>query len=225
MIIKVLYTFEGILDISAKERLQESNPTEKIPFRRCVRPGDVIEVDDKFYDLIAIQEALRLGYIEIGGLSSGPNLGNTLVDGSYNGTTMTQTGGESLAFGDLVYYNNDGKVYKAKADSTATMICMGIAVKASASGTEALLLVDGMVRSSDRFSFTTGGQANSNPGILYVSATELGGMVQTPPDTYPNVVQIVGYATTSDVIAFKPDYTFIEIAPVDDNSSSSSSSS
>ena len=222
MIIKALYTFSGRLDLSAKERLQESNPTEKIPFRLVVSPGDVVEVDDDFYDLVAIQDALSLGYIEIGGISSGPNLGNTLVDGSYNGTTMTQTGGESLVFGDLVYYNNDEKVYKAKADSTSTMICMGIAAKDSASGAEALLLVDGMIRSSDRFSFTTGGQANSNPGILYVSATELGGMTQIPPDSYPNVVQIVGYAATSDVIAFKPDYTFIEIAPVDDESSSSS---
>jgi hypothetical protein len=209
VIIKALNTFSGILDLSALERLQESNPCEKYPFRLYIRPGQVVEADDKFYSLTSIQNALRLGYIQIGNLS---NLNVSLIDPSYSGTTVTQTAGEALVIGDVVYYKNDGKVYKAKADSTTTMICMGIATASCSINNSVVLLVDGMIRNSSVFNFTVGGQASSPNAIVYVSETTYGDVTQLRSITSGHIVQIIGYAVTTDVLNFKPDYTYIEIA-------------
>lgn len=209
MIIKALNTFSGILDLSALERLQESNPFEKYPFRLYVRPGDIVEVDDEFYTLTSIQNALRLGYIQIGNL---PDLNTSLVDPSYSGTTMTQIAGEAIVACDVVYYKDDGKVYKAKADSTSTMICIGIATAPFAINSSATLLIDGLIRNSSVFSFTVGGQASSSSAIVYVSETTSGGVTQLRSTTSQHIVQIIGYAVTNDILSFKPDYTYIEIA-------------
>ena len=95
MLIKALNTFSGILDLSSLERLQESNPIEQIPFRHYLRPGNIIEVDDKFYTLVSIQNAIRMGYIEVGNLGVDPNLNKALIDPSYSGTTITKPAGES----------------------------------------------------------------------------------------------------------------------------------
>jgi hypothetical protein len=210
MIIKALNTFTSVLDLSAMERLQERNPCEMYPFRLFMRPGDVVEADDKFYNLLRIQDALRLGYIEIGNL--GNNQNPNLVDMSYVGTTMTQTAGEALVTGNVVYYKNDGKVYKAKADSTTTMICIGMATAVCAINNPVVLLMDGMIRNSSLFSFTVGGQASSPNAIVYVSETSYGGITQLRSITSGHIVQIIGYAVTTDILNFKPDYTYIEIA-------------
>lgn len=65
MIITATNAFQGTIDLSAGERLQEDNPTEKIPFRLYMKPGETVEVDDKFYTLRNIQGALSLGYIQV----------------------------------------------------------------------------------------------------------------------------------------------------------------
>jgi len=212
MIIKALNTFASVLDLSAMERLQEGNPCEHYPFRLFMRPGDVVEVDDKFYNLIRIQDALRLGYIEIGNYVT--NFNPHLVDMSYVGTTMTQTAGEVLAMGDLVYYKDDGKVYRAKADSDATMICVGISTSSYSANSSAVLLIDGLIRNSSVFSFTVGGQASKSAdrAIVYVSEAALGAVTQLRSVTSGHIVQIIGYALTSDILNFKPDYTYVEIA-------------
>ena len=212
MIIKALNTFSGILDLSALERLQEQDPIEKYPFRHFIRPGESIEVDDKFYTLTSIQNALAGGYIEIGNIPDDPNMNQALVDPSYSGTTLAGIAGENLVFGDVVYYKNDEKVYKAKADSTTTMICMGIVTADALADTSVVLLVDGLIRSSSVFSFTIGGQASSASAIVYVSETVAGNVTQTRSTTSTHIVQIIGYAVTADVLNFKSDYTYIEIA-------------
>ena len=107
MIIRALNTFAGILDLGALERLQEPDPIEKQSFRHYVRPGDTIEVDDKFYTLSSIQNAIKLGYIEVGNIPDDANLNPALVDPSYSGITLAETAGEALSFGEVVYYNND----------------------------------------------------------------------------------------------------------------------
>jgi len=212
MIIKALNTFSGILDLSALERLQEQDPIEKYPFRHFIRPGESIEVDDKFYTLTSIQNALAGGYIEIGNIPDDPNMNSALVDPSYSGTTLAGIAGENLVFGDVVYYKNNAKVYKAKADSATTMVCMGIVTADALANASVVLLVDGLIRSSSVFSFTIGGQASSASAIVYVSETAAGNVTQTRSTTSTHIVQIIGYAVTADVLNFKTDYTYIEIA-------------
>jgi len=210
MIIRALNTFSGILDLSALERLQESNPYEKDNFRISIRPGEVIEVDDKCYSLTAIQNAIRLGYIQIGDMPSIPTLNYTLVDPSYNGITMSKVAGEALVAGDLVYYRSDGKVYKTKADSTTTMICMGVVTASASADSSVVLLMEGLMRDSSVFSFTVGAQASAT-AIVYVADNAFGKTTQTRPVASGHIVQIIGYAVTIDVLQFKPDYTYIEL--------------
>jgi len=211
MIIKALNTFSGILDLSALERLQESNPYEKGNFRHYIRPGETIEVDDTCYTLTSVQNALRLGYIQIGDMPDVPSLNYKLVDPSYFGITLSKTAGENLIAGNLVYFRNDGKVYKAKADSTVTMICIGIVTTTVNIDNSVTLLVDGLIRNSTVFSFTAGGQASSPTAIVYASDITSGLPTQTRPNASGHIVQIIGYAVTTDVLRFKLDYTYIEL--------------
>jgi len=134
-----------------------------------------------------------------------------LVDPSYRGTTLAATAGEDLVLGDVVYYNSDEKVYKAKADSTTTMICMGVVTADTDADATVTLLVGGLIRSSSVYSFATGGQASSGAAIVYVSDSVAGDVTQTRPTVSGYIVQIIGYAVTADLLSFKPDYTYIEI--------------
>jgi len=212
MIIKALFTFEGILDLSSLERLQEQSIFEKYPFRLNMRPGEVIEVDDKFFSLISVQNALSLGYIEIGNLQDGSNpINPNLIDPSYMGTSLIQIAGENISIGDAVCYSSDEKVYKAKADSTLTMICMGIATEDAVVDAEVILLIDGLMRNSSVFSFIAGGQASSATALVYVSDVTAGAITQVRPTTSTYIVQIIGHATTSDILNFKIDPTYIEL--------------
>ncbi len=65
MIIKATNKFSGLLDLSPKERVQEDNFFEQEHISIHLRPGKQIEIDDKWYTLSSIQEALQLEYIEI----------------------------------------------------------------------------------------------------------------------------------------------------------------
>lgn len=212
MIIKALFTFSGILDLSALERLQEQSIFEQYPFRLHMRPGDIVNVDDKFLTLTSVQNALSLGYIEIGNLQDGSNpLTPNLIDPSYMGTSLIQIAGENISIGDVVFYSSDEKVYKAKGDSTSTMICIGIATEDAVANAEVILLIDGLMRNSSIFSFTAGGQASAT-ALVYISEATAGAITQVRPTTSTNIVQIIGHATTSDILNLKIDHTYIELA-------------
>lgn len=205
MIIKALNTFSGILDLSSLERLQESNPFEKYPFRLYMRPGESVEVDDRYYTLTSIRNAIDLGYIEVGNLI-GLNLVARLVDLSYSGTVLTKVAGESIGFGDVLYYKTDGKLYMAKADSMSTMLCIGISTANVVANASIIVLVDGIIRNSSKFHFEIGSNVPA-----YVSDTTFGGIIQSPSETSGHIVQIIGNPIATDVLSFSPDYTYIEI--------------
>lgn len=204
MIIKALNTFVGVLDLSAMERLQEANPYEKCSFRISLRPGQSVEVDDGYYGLASIQNAMRMGYVEIGNLR---NQNAMLLDHSYSGVTVTQIAGENLPRFSLVYYQDDRKVYRACANTLDTMVCSGLTIALSAAGDNAILLTDGFVRDSSLFSFTTSGT-----GMVYVSDLVIGGVTQSLPIVSEHIVQSVGYATSTDTMHFRPDLTYIGLA-------------
>ena len=65
MIITATSALKGILDLSSGERLQETNPVEKIPFRLYLKPGQTVNVEDHFYTLRNVQSALAAGLINI----------------------------------------------------------------------------------------------------------------------------------------------------------------
>ena len=112
------------------------------------------------------------------------------------GRTITKTAGENLAFGDIVYFKNDGKVWKAGAQNVGTYPAMAMAtgtISANATGT---FLLWGTAR-NDAWNWTIG-------GILYLS-TVAGAITQTMPPSTDDAVQILGVAhVNADTIYFKP---------------------
>ena len=212
MIIKALHTFAGILDLSSLERLQESNPIESYPFHLYIRAGDIVQVDDKFFTLTSIQNAIKLGYVEVGNISNDSSYNTSLIDPSFNGITITHVAGESLTAGELVYYKDDGKIYRAKADSTNTMICVGLATTNVLANSPSPILLSGYMRNSNVFNFITGAQVSKTNATVYVSNLTAGKATQTRPITSSHLVQIIGYAASNDVLSFSPDYTFIELS-------------
>ena len=65
MIITALNTFSGKLDLSANQRLQDKSGLEGLPFQLVVVPGQVITVEDKWYNLRSIQSAISSGFISV----------------------------------------------------------------------------------------------------------------------------------------------------------------
>ena len=106
----------------------------------------------------------------------------------------------------------DGKLYKANADSSATMIVIGMATEGASVGDDVIILTEGWVRNSG-FNFTVGGQASksANSSIICVSDTANGEVSQIRPTASTHVAQILGYAIAEDIMNFKPDYTFVEL--------------
>ena len=65
MIITALNTFNGRVDLSSNQRLQDLNEIEALPFQLTMVTGEVVTVDDRFYTLRSIQSALASGFISI----------------------------------------------------------------------------------------------------------------------------------------------------------------
>ena len=106
----------------------------------------------------------------------------------------------SLGFGCLLHIDSDGNLIMADADATSVIPCTMMALE-SGTGVKNCLLM-GFVKNSS-WSLTPG-----NP--VYVSTTP-GQVTQTAPSVSGDKVQIIGYATSSDTIYFKPDFTDLEI--------------
>lgn len=110
------------------------------------------------------------------------------------------TAGENLVFGDVCYFKNDGKMWKADADAIATGIAIGMAldtINADASG-EFLLM--GIVR-NDAWNWTVGAQ-------LYLSPTS-GEFTETQPSATDQIIQVIAIALTADIIYFKPSIDYM----------------
>ena len=65
MIITALHTFQGKIDLSANQILQDLSEMEALPFQLFMEPGQVAVVDDKFYVLRSIQSAEANGFINV----------------------------------------------------------------------------------------------------------------------------------------------------------------
>lgn len=124
-------------------------------------------------------------------------------DHSYSGTTISATAGEAVAIGDVCYLKSDGKFWKADADAESSsdgMLSMATAaISADASG---VFLLKGLYR-DDTWSWTTGSK-------LYISTTP-GNPTATAPSETGDIVRLVGYAYTADIVYFNPDNTFVEL--------------
>lgn len=128
------------------------------------------------------------------------------ADGKYCGITEAGTAGETLAFGDLVYFKAaDSRWWltDADADATAGAVMIGMCVLAAASGGDATTILRyGKIRADAAFPTMTVGAP------LYISTTA--GDIQTSqPSGTDDVIRIVGHACTADELMFNPSNDYI----------------
>lgn len=129
------------------------------------------------------------------------------ADGKYSGTTVTGTGGATIAFGDLVTLDKDDSRWELVDVSVAAAATgdargiMGIAVTSSSDGGAITVLLQGIVRADANFPALTIGAA--------VYATTAGDITVTQPSTTDHVIRVMGFALTADEIYFNPSGDYI----------------
>lgn len=127
------------------------------------------------------------------------------ADGKYSGITETGVLGETLVFGDLVYFKAaDSRWWKtdADADATAGAVKLGIVVEAGAAADTKKILLLGKIRADSVFPTLTIGAP------VYVSTTP-GALQTTAPSGTDDVVRIIGYGNTADELYFHPSNDYI----------------
>jgi len=125
-------------------------------------------------------------------------------DHTWNGEIATMTAGESVVIGDVCYLKSDGKFWKVDADAEATtkgfLVMATTSISADATG---IFLLNGFIR-DDTWTWTIGAE-------LFCSTTP-GNPTETQPSATGDIVRLVGYAYSADIIYFNPDKTYIEVA-------------
>ncbi len=106
----------------------------------------------------------------------------------------------SVGSGAALFMNSDGEYEEADADAVSTMPCVALALE-TGTGNKKILL-QGYI-TNESWNWTTG-------GIIYVSP-DTGELTQAIPSTTGQQVQIVGYASGSDIMYFNPNLMLIEI--------------
>lgn len=122
-------------------------------------------------------------------LDDGLTLNNT-SSGIWFPATINQT----AIFGSALYYDATGYSL-ANASSSSTMPCVALAIEAGSGNKK--IFKQGFIRNNS-WSWTPG-------GLLYMSTTN-GTLTQTKPTGVGNQQQVVGYAYTSNIIHFNPNY-------------------
>lgn len=122
---------------------------------------------------------------------------------SYLGWFTNQVYGETIAVGDVLYVDSDGKAYKADATDNTKSPALFLAIDAGVLDDNPRVLQIGLM------DFTTLSPSWTPGGLVYLAVG--GGFTQTPPSSAGNVVQIVGIAKTSKVLYFCPQTVMVEV--------------
>lgn len=120
------------------------------------------------------------------------------TDHSANGpNTSTFNAGESVTVMDLVYMHSDGEWHLTDADAASTASGMlAISLETKTDGNAMKVALPGSFVRDDTWNWTIG-------AILYVGLTA-GQITATAPSATDDVVRVVGWAVTADVIWFQP---------------------
>ena len=125
-------------------------------------------------------------------------------DHTYVGITDSKNVGESVVFGQLLYFDwTDAEWKLAKADAAATTPAMRIALETKGNGEACLMLVRGYIKDESAFEFTT--------AIGYLSITTAGAIQYAAPSVAGNQVQRVGIGINADIMFFNPSIDVGEI--------------
>jgi hypothetical protein len=140
-------------------------------------------------------------------MSYDSGLGN---DPSFSGEITKLGGGSLLVAGDLVYLNSSGNWAKAIASSLGSSGATSLLGIAMGTTGGAGVLLRGFARAN-----TTSFNNMTTVGAkLYVSDITSGQFTETIPASLGDFVRIIGYVTgtSSDIMYFCPDTTYVEIA-------------
>lgn len=139
---------------------------------------------------------------KIPALNSSGKLDITMMPSGVGTPTQSETAGENLSAGDLVYYNtsDSNKLYKADADAIGKK-AVGYVLAAATTGNAAVIYLEGI---NDQMSGLT-------KGLDYYLSATAGGVTTTKPSTAGQIVQYVGTAISTTALAFNPQLP-IEIA-------------
>lgn len=92
---------------------------------------------------------------------------------------------------DSVYLNSSSQWVLADANGSGTFPCRGLATATVATANASTVVTRGTVR-NDAWNWTPG-------GAVYLSTTA-GGLTQTAPSATTEIVQVIGYALTADIL-------------------------
>lgn len=124
-------------------------------------------------------------------------------DHTYEGDTIQRAVGESVVFGDALYFDWTDKEYKkADADASGTMPISVIALESKGDGDTCLLLKRGWIR-DDSWSFAA--------RDVWASAST-GGFTTTQPSDSGDQVQWCGEARASSIMWFEPSAVVVELS-------------
>lgn len=122
-----------------------------------------------------------------------PNTDHTSV----GPTTATFAAGETVTVMDLVYFKSDGEWWLTDADAAATAAgLLAISLESKTDGQAMSVALPGSFVRDDTWNWTVG-------AVLYVSTTA-GAITATQPSGTDDVVRVVGFAVSADVIWFNP---------------------
>lgn len=127
------------------------------------------------------------------------------TDQTANGpTTSTFNAGETVTVMDLVYMHSDGEWHLTDADAAATANgLLAISLQSKTDGQAMKVALPGTFVRNDAWNWTIG-------AVLFVSTTA-GQITATAPSGTDDVVRVVGFAVTADVMYFgpSPDYATV----------------
>ena len=133
---------------------------------------------------------------------------DALPDADHTATghsTDTLAAGATIAAFELCYLHTDGEWALTDADALATAgpVMLGLALEAKTDGVAMDTALPGSFVRDDTWAWTIGAE-------LYVSTTP-GAMTETAPVGASDIVRVVGYAVSADVIYFNPsaDWTVV----------------
>jgi hypothetical protein len=130
------------------------------------------------------------------------SLGTSLLS---NGIQSTFYLGEDVSFGDVLYLNTNGAVYKADASISTKVPVIGMSLEHKTATNDVSVLLQGSIR-YDTWNFTKIGQQ------VYLNRTPAGKLVEDVSNYISgNTVQVIGTITHPNRILFNPDTTIIEI--------------
>lgn len=129
--------------------------------------------------------------------------GTPAVDKTVSGpSTDTFQAGENITEFQLCYYKSDGKWWKADADTESIASSMlGVSLETKTAGNAMSTALAGCFIRNDAWAWTVGAK-------LYMSTTD-GAITETMPSGSLDVIRIIGYAVSADVIYFNPSGSYV----------------